>query len=100
MIQHHGNFAMSLPSTWTAPPFQFGQTVQTDERVAPIVGMEYVSPEHGEMVGCLDGWWIWLLEARTLSNGKAIADVMGYHESVIQAVPCLPSLQYECPVAV
>lgn len=100
MIQHHGNFAMSVPSNWTAPPFQFGQTVQTEERTAPVVGMEYVSPEHGEMVACLDGWWIWLLETRTLSNGKVIADVMGYHESVIQAVPCLSAVSYKHGIAV
>jgi hypothetical protein len=94
MKPHHGSFAMQLPSTWTAPQFEFGQTVQVRERTGQVTGLDHYTEEQAEVTGCTEGWWYFVLERRTLSNGKVIADVCGYHESVIQAVPSLTVLSY------
>jgi hypothetical protein len=100
MISVHGDFAIQIPTDWTAPRFQFGQMVESDHRPGQVVGLEYLTSEQADAVQCSSGWWYWLLERRTLSNGKQIADVMGYHESVLQPVPCMPSTYYEHPIAV
>jgi len=100
MIQHHGSFAMAVPSIWTAPPFQFGQFVQVRESSGQVVGMEHLTHEQGKQTMCSDGWWFYVLEPRTLTDGRVIADVIGYHESVIQALPSLAEMKYECRAAV
>jgi hypothetical protein len=95
MIQPHGNFAtLPYPANWTAPKFQFGMTVQVREQTGQITGLEHYTEEQAEATGCTEGWWYFVLERRTLSSGKVIADVCGYHESVIQAVPSLTVLSY------
>lgn len=94
MIQHHGDFAVQLPSGWTAPQFQFGQTVQVRERTGQITGLDFYTSEQAAAVETTEGWWYYVFETRTLSNGKVVSDVGGYHESVIQAVPCLPIVSY------
>jgi hypothetical protein len=100
MIQHHGDFAVQLPSGWTAPKFQFGQSVQVRERTGQITGLDHYTSEQADAAGCSEGWWYFVLEPRTLSNGGVIADVIGYHESVIQPLPYLPPASYGCRVAV
>jgi len=100
MIQHHGSFSISIPANWSAPRFQFGQMVQSAHRIGVVVGVNYFTSEQAAAVDSESGWLYWLLETHTLSNGKVISDVMGYHESVIQPVPCMPSTYYEHPIAV
>ena len=100
MIQHHGSFAIQYPVGWTAPQFQLCQTVQVREQTGQVTGLEHYTLEQSEQVGCCSGWWYWVLETRILANGKVIADVIGHHESVIQAVPSLSAVSYECRVPV
>lgn len=100
MIQHHGSFAISYPANWTAPQFQFGQIVQVRERTGQVTGLDHYTSDQAAALETSEGWWYFVFETRTLSNGKVIADVSGYHESVIQAVPCVPAPSYECRVPV
>lgn len=100
MIQHHGSFAISIPANWSAPQFQLGQMVQVRDRAGQITGLDHYTTEQAAELETSAGWWYFVLEKRTLSNGEVIADVGGYHESVIQAVPCMPSTYYEHPIAV
>jgi len=100
MIQHHGSFAIQYPANWTAPQFQFGQTVQVRERTGQVTGLDYYTHEQAAALETSEGWWYYVFETRTVSNGKVVSDVSGYHESVIQQVPCLPSTYYEHALAV
>jgi len=100
MIDRHGNFAMQLPSTWTAPQFQFGETVQVRERTGQITGLDHYTSDQAATLQTTEGWWYFVFETRTLTDGRVIADVSGYHESVIQAVPCDVLAYDKCRVAV
>ena len=100
MISVHGDFAIQFPVGWTAPRFQFGQIVQVRERTGQITGLDHYTSEQAKAADVSEGWWYFVLEQRTLPNGKVITDVMGYHESVIQAVPCSSPLSYERCVTV
>lgn len=100
MIQHHGDFAVALPSGWTAPQFGFGQTVQVREKTGQVTGLDHYTSEQAAALQTTEGWWYFVFETRTLTDGRVIADIAGYHESVIQAVPYLSEVKYKSRVAV
>jgi hypothetical protein len=85
------------PSTWTAPKFQFGMTVLVRERTGQITGLDYYTHEQAVALETTAGWWYYVFEQRTVSNGKVVSDVAGYHESVIQPVPCDVQPSYSVP---
>jgi len=87
MINQDGSFALQIPATWTAPRFAFGQFLQTVKNRGQVIGIEFTTVENSAMTGTEAGYWYYLLEPRALPCGRMIADVGGYHESVLQLVP-------------
>jgi len=96
MINHHGGIALQIPATWNAPKFAFGQLLQAGKYQGQCVGIEFTTIENSAMTGTESGYWYYLLEPKTLPNGRMIADVGGYHESVIQLLPCDVSMYDKC----
>jgi len=68
--------------------------VQVRERTGQITGLDHYTSEQAAELETSEGWWYFVLEKRILPNGKVIADVCGYHESVIHQVPSMLPAYY------
>lgn len=100
MIKHNGDFACQLPDGWELPLYRFGQAVQIRGKDGRITGLDYYTKEVAAALETSSGWWYFVYEPRTLPDGRTIADVGGYHESVIQLAPCSSTASYDHAVAV
>lgn len=88
MIHDRGNSSIQFPVGWSVPAFELGQVVEVDDRTGQIIGCNHYTSDLAAAAGCLAGWWYWVAEQRTLSDGKVIIDTFGYDEDVIQLLPC------------